>query len=87
MLRMVQHDSDLEIVSKIIDEFIKIRKELGISHQTLADRCKLHRSAISLIERKKRMPSLLSIIRIYKALGMSLGSIILATEDSDKGSD
>ena len=81
---MAKHDDDLEIVSKIIDEFIDVRKELGVSHQTLADRCKLHRSAISLIERKKRIPSLLSILRIYKALGISLGSTILSSEH-DKG--
>jgi transcriptional regulator with XRE-family HTH domain len=81
---MVKNNSDLEIVSKIIDEFIKVRKELGISHQTLADHCKLHRSAISLIERKKRVPSLLSIIRIYKALGMPLAQAILNAEDNEK---
>ena len=73
-------DINLNIVHEIIDEIITKRKELGISHETLGISTGLNRSTISLIESKKRIPSILNVIRICKALGLSLGKLMLKYE-------
>jgi transcriptional regulator with XRE-family HTH domain len=73
-------DINLNIVHEIIDEIVTKRKELGISHETLATSTGLNRSTISLIESKKRIPSILNVIRICKALGLSLGKLVLKYE-------
>lgn len=46
----------------------KARKETGISQQQLADRCKLNRTYISLLERGERQPTVTSIIKIARIL-------------------
>jgi transcriptional regulator with XRE-family HTH domain len=73
-------DINLHIVHEIIDEIIAKRKELGMSHEKLAISTGLNRSTISLIENKKRIPSILNVIRICNALGLSLGELILKYE-------
>ena len=56
------------IVLKITQEFKLKRKELGLSHQKLAEMTGLHRTAIGLIESNKRMPSILTCLKISDAL-------------------
>ena len=63
-------------VEKVIDAFTKARKEQGISHEKLAKKTGLSRSAISFIESRKRMPTILSCARIAKALGIRLGDLL-----------
>ncbi len=67
---------EADIVSKVIDDLVQRRKALGLSHQALAERAHLNRSAISLIESKKRVPSLLTILKICSALKLSLADLI-----------
>ena len=64
------------LVEKIIDGLTKARKEQGISHEKLAKKTGLSRSAISFIESHKRMPTILTCIRIAKALGIRLGDVL-----------
>ena len=56
------------------------RKALGISHETLGKMTGLHRSTVSLIESKKRIPTILTLFMICKALDISLGDIIKECE-------
>jgi transcriptional regulator with XRE-family HTH domain len=51
----------------------KHRTEKGLSQEALADKADLDSTYISGIERGVRNPSLLSIVRIAKALGMDSG--------------
>ena len=76
----MSHDAQLHITHAIIDEVFAKRKELGLSHEKLAVAAGLHRSAISLIERKQRIPSLLTILKICKALEVSLGKVVAKFE-------
>lgn len=66
----------LDTVSKVIDDMAHKRKELGLSHQRLADSANIDRSAISLIESKKRIPSLLTVLKLCNALDMSLADLL-----------
>jgi transcriptional regulator with XRE-family HTH domain len=75
---------DIEFIHKIIDEMILVRKTKGLSHQTLADLAGLNRSAISLIESKKRVPSILNVLKICNALGIKLSILISNAETQNK---
>lgn len=68
------------MASRLIDEFTRLRKSQMLSHEKLAQKIGLSRPAISLIESKKRMPTILTCLKIAGALGVSLGSIIRKIE-------
>jgi len=61
---------------RLIDELTRLRKEQGLSHEVLAQMAGVHRSTISLIESKKRIPTILTCFRLATALKVSLGAII-----------
>jgi len=46
------------------------RNKLGISQEELASRCDFDRTYISLVERGKRNPSYLNLIRLFRELGI-----------------
>lgn len=55
---------------------IKARREsLGLSQETLADRCEFDRTYISLLERGKRNPSLLNLLKLVKGLETSVSKL------------
>lgn len=70
------HSVALSLEHDIIDKLAKIRKEKAISYQKLAEKTGLHRTAISLIERKERHPTLLVIIKLARALGIELKDLV-----------
>jgi transcriptional regulator with XRE-family HTH domain len=49
------------------------RRRLGLSQEALADLCDLHRTEISLLERRKRSPRLETIANL--ARGLQLASV------------
>lgn len=65
-----------QIVEDIIDEIAKKRKKDGLSHQKLAELAQVDRSTISLIEAKKRNPSFLIVLKLCRALDISLAKIL-----------
>lgn len=65
-----------KIVSKLIDEFARIRKEKGLSHEKVAAPTGLSRRAIGLIENKERIPTILTCVKIADALEISLGDLL-----------
>lgn len=69
-----------KITSKLLDKFLEIRKGQGLSHENLAKKARVHRSTISLIESKKRVPSISTCLKIANALEISLGEILIDLE-------
>ena len=65
-----------KIVLKLLDEFEKIRKEKGLSHEKLATLSGLNRSTISLLESKKRIPTILTCLKIADALETTLHDLL-----------
>lgn len=47
------------------------RKRLGLSQEALAELCDLHRTEISLLERRKRSPRLDTIANLARGLQLS----------------
>jgi transcriptional regulator with XRE-family HTH domain len=52
------------------------RKRAGLSQEELAERAGLHRTAISLSETGKRNPRLDTLVKLAKALGISVGVLV-----------
>lgn len=46
----------------------KIRKRRDMSQEELAEKANLHRNMVGLLERGKRNPSLVTVVRLAKAL-------------------
>lgn len=63
-----------------MDELTAARKEQGLSHERLAQKTGLNRSAISLIESKKRIPTILTCFKLARALDVSLAVLIKKIE-------
>jgi transcriptional regulator with XRE-family HTH domain len=53
------------------------RRRLGLSQEALAELCDLHRTEISLLERRKRSPRLDTIVNLTRGLGLSSISELL----------
>jgi transcriptional regulator with XRE-family HTH domain len=47
------------------------RTRLGLSQEALAELCELHRTEISLLERRKRSPRLETLVRLMHGLQLS----------------
>lgn len=52
------------------------RQELKLSQEALGDRCDLHRTEISLLERAGRDPRLETIVRLARALEMTASDLL-----------
>jgi DNA-binding XRE family transcriptional regulator len=65
-----------QIVSKLLDELERLRGEQGLSHEKLANLAGIHRSTVSLLENKKRIPTILTCLRLCKALGVRLDDLL-----------
>jgi transcriptional regulator with XRE-family HTH domain len=54
----------------------KQRERSGLSQEALADACDLHRTEISLLERRKRSPRLETIVILAQGLGVSASELL-----------
>ena len=72
---------DLEY--NLICDFIKLRSELGISQQKMADDAGVVREMIAVIENRKKHPQINTLIKILEPYGYTL-SITKIKEDVDE---
>ena len=61
-------------------EVRRIREQLELTQEELADRAKLHRTYVSLIERGQRMPTLDVAFRLAQGLGTSPSELVRKAE-------
>lgn len=61
----------------------KQRETLGLSQEKLADRCGFDRTYISMLERGKRNPSLLNLLRLADGLETSVSQLTEVYNGSD----
>ena len=54
----------------------ELRGKQGLSQEAFADHCGLHRTAVSLIERGKRVPSLTTLLTISSGFGISVSELL-----------
>lgn len=78
-LPMRDKSSDIA-VEKVVEELKKARKTLGLSHEALAKKTGISRAGISFIESGKRIPTLLTCLKMAKALNLRLADILTRIE-------
>ena len=61
-----------ELLNQLAQKIKTQRKKLNISQEKLAEKCDFDRTYISLLERAKRNPSYLSLIKLCKGLEIDL---------------
>jgi transcriptional regulator with XRE-family HTH domain len=52
------------------------RERAGLSQEALAEVCDLHRTEISLLERRRRSPRLETIVILARGLGISASELV-----------
>lgn len=72
------------MVTKVVEELGNIRETNHVSKNELGQLSGLSRSAILRIETSSRQPTLNSLFRISRSLGIDLWKVIKAAERSEK---
>lgn len=62
----------IELEYNLICNFIKLRNELGLSQQKMADECGVVREMIAVIENQKKHPQINTLIKILEPFGYTL---------------
>ena len=65
----------MDVRARLTRNMQALRRERGWSQEELADRCGLHRTYVSGVERGVRNPTLLVLDRIAVAFGVSVGRL------------
>ena len=71
-----------QVLAALGERLRELRTKQGFSQEAFADHCGLHRTAMSLIERGKRVPSLRTLLTLSQGFGITLSEFL---EDVDKG--
>jgi transcriptional regulator with XRE-family HTH domain len=79
------HDKRYEFRLKFGQVVRRRRQEKGLSQEQLADRCNLHRTYISEVERGLKAVSLMSLLRIAKALDIPAYLLVKEAEYPEAG--
>lgn len=66
-------------------ELRKARLAAGLTQEQLAFECRLHKNYISLLEREKKSPTLKSLFKICKALGVRPSTLVARVEKRTAG--
>lgn len=61
-----------ELEYNLICDFIKLRNELGLTQQKMADECGVIREMIAVIENQKKHPQINTLIKILEPFGYTL---------------
>jgi transcriptional regulator with XRE-family HTH domain len=75
-------NNEQELLNQLAKKIKKQRTVLNISQEKLAEKCDFDRTYISLLERAKRNPSYLSLIKL--CIGLEIELIELLKEDIPK---
>jgi transcriptional regulator with XRE-family HTH domain len=68
-------EEDKQIVSRFATQMRACREAKGLSQEKLAEYANLHRTYISSIERADKIPSLVTLVKISKALNIDISTL------------
>ncbi|MBQ9833726.1 MAG: helix-turn-helix domain-containing protein [Bacilli bacterium] len=83
MKKINNEKSIIELEYNLICDFIKLRNELGLSQQKMAEECGVIREMIAVIENQKKHPQINTLIKILEPFGYTL-SITKIKEENDE---
>ena len=72
MRTMIEDKKIVELEYNLICDFIKLRNELGLSQQKMADESGVVREMIAVIENQKKHPQINTLIKILEPFGYTL---------------
>ena len=70
------NEKEQQLLKQLAEKIKSKRLELNLSQEGLADKCGLDRTYISLIERSKRNPSYLSLIKLCDGLEINIKELL-----------
>ncbi|WP_151946585.1 helix-turn-helix domain-containing protein [Aliarcobacter butzleri] len=70
------NEKEIQLLNQLAAKIKSRRLELNLSQETLANKCNLDRTYISLVERSKRNPSYLTLIKICEGLEIDLKKLL-----------
>jgi transcriptional regulator with XRE-family HTH domain len=68
---------ETELLETLAENIRLFRRERGISQETLADMCSLHRTYVGSVERRERNVTLASLAVLASALGVSVPELLM----------
>ena len=72
MNKIKEENKLLELEYNLICDFIKLRNNLGLSQQKMADESGVVREMIAVIENRKKHPQINTLIKILEPFGYTL---------------
>lgn len=72
-----------ELEYKLICDFIKLRNELGLSQQKMADESGVVREMIAVIENRIKHPQINTLIKILEPFGYTLSITKIKEEENE----
>ena len=63
----------IDLEYNLICDFIKLRHELGLTQQQMADEAGVIRELISILETRKKTPQITTLIKLLKPFGYTIG--------------
>jgi ribosome-binding protein aMBF1 (putative translation factor) len=77
-------NNEQKLLNQLAHKIKKRRTELNISQEKLAQKCNFDRTYISLLERAKRNPSYLSLLKLCIGLEIELIELLKEEEDAQQ---
>lgn len=74
----------MELEYNLICDFIKLRNELGLSQQKMADTSGVVREMIAVIENRKKHPQINTLIKILEPFGYTLSIRKIKEEENNE---
>ena len=68
-----QDKETIDLEYNLICDFIKLRHELGLTQQQMADEAGVVRELISILKKKKKTPQITTLIKLLKPFGYTIG--------------
>lgn len=75
---------EAELLETLAENIRIFRRQKGLSQETLADMCSLHRTYVGSIERKERNVTIASLAVLARALGVSVPELLTPREHEQK---
>ncbi len=72
----MKKEQDQLLLEKLAKSIKKRRLQLGISQEKLAEKCAFDRTYISMLERAKRNPSYLNLLKLSQGLDIPLEELL-----------
>ena len=70
------NEKELQLLKQLAEKIKSKRLELNLSQEALADKCGLDRTYISFVERSKRNPSYLSLVKLCDGLEIDIKELL-----------